>query len=429
VDVLSSRIRRNKSLTTLPPTAPWRRHFAALKTAALRLLVPSVRKPLVSLDNIAVSGLFGSPTGLGQSARLCRDALLDAGYTVSLIDLCDQFRVSGGVPVETVDDLPQPGPGILIVHVNGPQMSRALWHIGRRVCREKLIIGYWAWELEDVPPVWVDGTRYVHEVWSPSRFAATALLKATNRPVRIVPHVLRESHQPSTPAVSRESAKEAMGIPPTAFVVAYAFAMLSNFERKNPLATIAAFKHAFGRDRDACLILRCLDVNSYPAGLTSIMRQIYGFDNIRLYTDIKVSNDTFLRAADVYLSLHRSEGFGLTLLEAMAAGCPVIATNWSGNTDFMTAEDSLLIECQLRPVQDPQGSYQIPTALWAEPNIDAAAAALRRLYDDRTCWSIMAAKARAKAERFISESKSTLRAAITARYTEAPKIQDMPAFV
>jgi glycosyltransferase involved in cell wall biosynthesis len=412
-----------------PPAAPWRRHFAALKTAALRSLVPPARKPLVSLDNIAVSGLFRSPTGLGQSARLCRDALLDAGYTVSLIDLCDQFKVSGGVPVEIVDDLPLPGPGILIVHINGPQMSRALWHIGRRVLRDKLIIGYWAWELEDLPPVWVDGARYVHEVWSPSRFAAAAMSKAINRPVRIVPHVLREPHQLGTRPVPRSSAKEAIGVPTTAFVVAYAFAMLSNFERKNPLAAIAAFKRAFNRDRNACLILRCLDVNSYPAGLASITREIDGFDNIRLYTDIKVSNDTFLRAADVYLSLHRSEGFGLTLLEAMAAGCPVIATNWSGNTDFMTAEDSLLIEYQLRPVWDPQGSYQIPTALWAEPNVDAATTALRRLYDDRTYRSIIAAKARANAERFISQSRATLRTAITARYTEAVNIRDMRAFL
>ena len=429
MDVLSSRIRRDKSFIASPLAAPWRRHIAALKTAALHVLVPSARKSLVSLDNIAVSGLFRSPTGLGQSARLCRNALLDAGYAVSLIDLCDQFKVSGGVPIETVDDAPQPGPGILIVHVNGPQMSRALWHIGRSVLRDKLIIGYWAWELEDLPPGWIDAARYVHEVWSPSRFAAAALSKAISRPVRIVPHVLSASHQRSTPPPRRSSAKEVMGVPPTAFVVAYAFAMLSNFERKNPLATIAAFKQAFGRDRNALLILRCLDVNSYPAGLASIMREIDGFDNIRLYTDIKVSNGTFLRAADVYLSLHRSEGFGLTLLEAMAAGCPVIATNWSGNTDFMTAEDSLLIVCQLRPVQDPQGIYQIPAALWAEPDIDEATVALRQLYDDRTSLLLMAAKARAKAELFISESKATLQAAITARYMEALKIHNMPAFL
>jgi len=384
----------------------------------------------VSLDNIAVSGLFRSPTGLGQSARLCRDALRDAGYSVRSIDLCDQFKVSGGVPVEIADDSPpRSGPGILIVHINGPHISRALWRIGRRVLREKLIIGYWAWELEDLPPAWLDGARYVHEVWAPSRFAATAMSKAINRPVRVVHHVLREARQISDRAALQSSAKEAIGLPPTAFVVAYAFAMLSNFERKNPLATIAAFKRTFGRDLNSHLILRCLDVNAYPAGFASIMRQIYGFDNIHLFTDIKVSMDAFFRAADVYLSLHRSEGFGLTLLEAMAAGCPVIATNWSGNTDFMTAKDSLLITCDLKPVQDPQGIYQNASALWAEPNLDAATTALRRLYDDHAFRSMMAAKARAKAERFILESRATLHAAITAHCTKAVNLSDVRAFV
>src|SRR5215470_6846535 len=133
---LSTRLRyrtgssMRKAVPMMPPAAAmrWRRHLAELKTSALSLLVRPPREPRLSLDNIAVSGLFRSPTGLGQSARLCRNALLDAGYTARLIDLCDQFKVSGGVPVESAKDLPRPGPGLLIVHINGPQMSRALWH-------------------------------------------------------------------------------------------------------------------------------------------------------------------------------------------------------------------------------------------------------------------------------------------------------------
>src|SRR5262245_48658409 len=99
----------------LPPAAPWRRHPTPLKTGALRFVVPPARKPFVSLDNITVPGLFRSPTGLGHA--------LDAGYSVSLMDLCDQFKVSGGVSVEITDDSPRPGPSILIVHINGPYTS------------------------------------------------------------------------------------------------------------------------------------------------------------------------------------------------------------------------------------------------------------------------------------------------------------------
>src|SRR5215468_1863890 len=117
----------------------------------------------------------------GQPARLCRDALWDAGYAVGAIDLCDQFKVAGGVPVDIADHPLRAGSGILIIHINGPQLSRALWHVGRKLVRDKLIVGYWAWELESVPVAWVDGARYVHEVWTPSRFAAQALSRSIDR--------------------------------------------------------------------------------------------------------------------------------------------------------------------------------------------------------------------------------------------------------
>jgi len=407
-----------------PPrlTLPWRGHLATLKTVALRSLVPPARTPLVSLDNIAVAGLLKSPTGLGQSARLCGDALRDAGYAVGIIDLCDQLKVAGGVPVDIADHPVRLGPGILIVHINGPQVSRALWHIGRDLVRDKLIVGYWAWELENVPADWIDGARYVHEVWTPSRFAAEALSRAIDRPVRIVPHVLSVPCEPDLDKRAQFAAREALGIRSSDFVAAFAFAMLSNFERKNPLAAIAAFKHAFGRDPSACLILRCLDLDAYPAGLALIRSQIAGFNNIRLYTNIGTSIGSVMQAADVYLSLHRSEGFGLTLLEAMAAGRPVIATNWSGNIDFMTPEDSLLIGYRLIPVHDPQGTYQLADSHWAEPDIESAAGVLRRLRDDRISRLTMATKARAKAQHFISHNRVAWQTAITANWPKsAPK--------
>ena len=86
--------------------------------------------------------------------------------------------------------------------------------------------------------------------------------------------------------------------------------------------------------------------------------------------------------ADVLISLHRSEGFGLTLAEAMLRGLPVIATNWSGNVDFLTGDTGIPVPYRLVPAQDPQGTYQHPDLRWADADIDAAAAALRRLRAD-----------------------------------------------
>src|SRR5215831_2183300 len=284
-------------------TRPWRGHLAAFKTFALRSLVPPARTACTSTDNVAVAGLLKSPTGIGQSARLCRDALRDAGYAVGVIDLCDQFKVAGGVPVDIADHPLRAGSGILIIHINGPQLSRALWHVGRKLVRDKLIVGYWAWELESVPVAWVDGARYVHEVWTPSRFAAQALSRSIDRPVRVVPHVPSVPRELDIDERARCAAREALSIRSSDFVAAFAFAMFSNFERKNPLAAIAAFKHAFGRDPSARLILRCLDLDAYPAGHALIKRQIAGFDNIRLYTSSRTSIGSIMQAADVYLSL------------------------------------------------------------------------------------------------------------------------------
>jgi glycosyltransferase involved in cell wall biosynthesis len=169
--------------------------------------------------------------------------------------------------------------------------------------------------------------------------------------------------RPAQPGLQAQSAAKRRCLPRSAAVAAFCL-RASRPERKNPLAAIAAFKHAFGRDPSACLILRCLDADAYPAGLARIKSDIAGFDNIRLYGNAGVSISSFMRAADVYLSLHRSEGFGLTMLEAMAYARPVVATNWSGNTDFMAPEGCVCVRYRLIPVHDPQETYRVPDTVW-----------------------------------------------------------------
>lgn len=388
--------------------------MATLKTAFLENIVPRAGSAQPSLDNTIVVGLLGSPTGLGQSARLCAASLQDIGHRISALDLCGRFKIDTGIPFDFGNVAPKPGPGILILHINAPQISRALWHLGRPLVRDKLIVGYWAWELEGLPPEWLAGARFVHEIWAPSRFSGAAFARAiSDRPVHVVPHI---------PALRRTecmrerqaAARTALGLPPSAFVVAFGFAMLSGFERKNPLSAIAAFKLAFGVDPGAQLILRCLDLDAYPAGATRLLESIAGWDNIRLVTDVSNPMGDAIEAADVYLSLHRSEGFGLTLIEAMAAGKPVVATGWSGNMDFMSASDSVPIEYRLVAVEDPQGIYRRRDDRWADPNVRAAATALERLRRDGALRAALGASAAAAAHRFAHQSRAALRSAVQA---------------
>ncbi|MGB8843225.1 MAG: mannosyltransferase, partial [Aliidongia sp.] len=263
------------------------------------------------------------------------------------------------------------GPGTIILHVSGFVMALAMLRLGRRRLRGKVIIGYWAWELPELPPDWVAGLRFVHEIWVPSRFTAAAVARHTGLPVRVVPHPV--------PAASRRVRTPEVG-PLTVLV---AFDMRSGFARKNPLAAIAAFWAAFGADPAVRLIVKVSQASAYPPGWQALRAAAEGRATIELddrLLDAAAMGD-LVDAADIVLSLHRAEGFGLILAEAMRRGKVVVATGWSGNTDFLTPENSCPVALRLVPARDPQGGYDYPDQHWAEPDVADAARYLRALRD------------------------------------------------
>jgi glycosyltransferase involved in cell wall biosynthesis len=178
--------------------------------------------------------------------------------------------------------------------------------------------------------------------------------------------------------------RASFGLPADAFVVLTAFNLASSFTRKNPLAAIAAFRTAFGTNRDAVLVLKAAGCDRHGDDLASIRDAIGDAANIRLITD-DVPEPVLrglIAASDVILSLHRSEGFGLIPATGALLGKPVIATGWSGNLDFMTQDTSALVSCRLVPVPESCTVYAMPGAYWAEPEVEDAAAWLQRLFTD-----------------------------------------------
>jgi glycosyltransferase involved in cell wall biosynthesis len=329
------------------------------------------------------------------------DAYRAKGVEVYGIDLSEYFQQGAEVDdFSFVDGRNHVGRGTLILHVNAPFVPLALGKLGRALVQDKWRIGYWAWELSDLPTEWQRGARFVDEIWSLSRFSADAIARGLGRPVRVVVPPLgpRAAKRDGTaPFREKTGAK---------FVVLVVFNMASSFARKNPLGAIAAFKAAFGNDASALLIVKASNGEVYPPGMGAMQEAIGGHDNIKLLSDTVSDQDLsdLISGADVVLSLHRSEGFGLVLARAMQFARPIVATDWSGNLDLLTPASACLVPVELVPAEDPQRTYHWPSTLWAEPSIGAAAAHLRRLRTDTDFARSIGRAAKAEAMRVFEVS-------------------------
>jgi glycosyltransferase involved in cell wall biosynthesis len=346
-----------------------------------------------------IGGEVRRASGLGEGARL-----LHAGFGALGVA---SWLIEAGVPVPgDGPDEPAPPRGLaalpggapLLLCVNAPQLSTALLRLPRRRLRGRLVIGYWSWEVPVLPDTWRPALALVHEIWAPSRFITDALagiLPAGSGPIlRTVPYPLAAA-APVPAAMDRA----AFGWPADAVIVLASLNLASSFARKNPLGMIAAFRAAFGTREDRMLVLKIGKPGHYADDLAAIRQAAGGAANIHIETRTFPSAErhALTACADIVLSLHRSEGFGLVLAEAMLLGKPVVATGWSGNMTFMDAQSAALVGYRLVPVIDPRGTYQMAGAVWAEPEISEAVAQLRRLADDAALRAALGARGRAVA--------------------------------
>lgn len=335
---------------------------------------------------VCVVGFHGSVLGIGEAARACSNALRAAGAEVIDWDISALF----GHSVRSVGVYPTDAPAqaaALVVFLNPLELVQLVAMTGAAPFRDRFCVGAWAWELQTAPPSWRAAMRYVDEVWACSHFVADAVapIAPGRTPVRVLPHAL------TLPPDQRERASTAGGSKTTVLMV---FDAGSGFVRKNPIAAVRAFRRANEGGR-AVLVCKVGGAGTAPELMAELSAEIGGAEDVRLISDwLTAEQMGDLNAqADVVISLHRSEGFGLVLAQAMAAGKPVLATGWSGNLDFMTPDDSVLVDYTLVPVRDPQGFYR--GGLWAEPDIEDAAAKLKALLGDPELRRELGARARA----------------------------------
>lgn len=339
---------------------------------------------------VNVSGYLDTESGMGEAARASIRSLDAARIPVVLNNVPSPLR-TGDASYRRffAEDNPHP---FNLVHLNADNMATFAARRGSGYFRERYTIGYWFWELAAFPADWAPFAGYVDEVWVATQFVRDSVRRACAVPVvrMPLPVVL-----PDIPLRSRAH----FGIPEGPRVFLYIFDVSSQTERKNPLAAIRAFRRAALPRDEAVLVLKFTNAEYDPAGVSRFHEEAAGSHVVMIgdYLD-RADLCALMSLSDCYLSPHRSEGFGLTLLEAMRLGKPVVGTAYSGNMDFMTPDNSYPLDYELVTLTRDYGPYR-RGACWAEPDVDHAARLIRQLVEHPEDAAVRGARARADVER------------------------------
>jgi glycosyltransferase involved in cell wall biosynthesis len=330
----------------------------------------------VEEDGANVIGYVRSEHGLGQSLRLFSNALRAVEYPHVLLD----FTV--GNPNRTNDNslehliVEQPRYGINVFHINADQMPVVHQNLPAAFFKDRYNIGFWHWELPELPDAFLSGFNGLDEVWVPTGFVHDAVSRKSPVPVVKIPHAIQFEAEPC--------GRADFGLPERRFLFLTMYDFSSYQERKNPKGALDAFDHAFSRDDTrVALVIKTQNSRHHPQALAELEAWLEGRENVvwldRTLTRQEVYNLESL--CDSYLSLHRSEGFGLGPAEAMYLGKPVIATNWSGSTEFMRQDNSFPVNYELVAIETSIGVYE-QGQVWAAPDIEHAAWLMRQAVND-----------------------------------------------
>jgi glycosyltransferase involved in cell wall biosynthesis len=323
---------------------------------------------------VNVAGYFESEKGVGEAARATLRSLEAVAMPYAVNNLLDAS--SSGVEKSGYRFSRETPYGVNLIQVNA-NLIRRFARRNRHSMEDRYNIGYWNWELSSFPEEWLDRFSYLHEVWVPSTFSLEAISRISTIPVVRIPYSIDPNLRSG-----EDCSRAHLGLTSRTFVFLFYFDFHSYMERKNPLGLISAFRKAFSAKDDVALVIKCS--HSKRSSLALLERACEQAQNIKFYDAIltREALNSLLGSCDAYVSLHRSEGFGLTLTEAMNFGKPVIATAYSSNVDFMNEGNSFLVNYKLIEIEKDHGPYK-KGYQWAEPDIDHAAELMRYVCDNR----------------------------------------------
>lgn len=346
-------------------------------------------------------GSIKADTGLGQSMRLIANIL---DHSKAQMTINEFFVPPGGSMTDQTyaDRITEESPyNINLIHVNASEFTICYMQMGNKLWDYRYNIGYWLWELEDFPEEWVANINLVDEIWTPAEFISRTLRKYTDKPVTTIPYCVTA---PTDDKYDRKHFK----LPEDKFLFLMMYASGSVMERKNPLGVIEAFKKAFSRDnKDVGLVIKINESEQSENDIKYIHSLLDGYDNIYIIsqTMTKVEVNSLNKCVNVYVSLHRAEGFGLVLAEAMLVGTPTIATNWSANTEFMNSEVACMVDYQMIEIEKDMPPFK-KGYRWADANTDQAADYMKKLYEDPVYYADIRERAKAYVEERLSMKRA-----------------------
>lgn len=334
---------------------------------------------VVNKKSIVLLGHPFTPIGRGEDVRCTFRSLRSVGVRSSIVDIYGLVPPEADQQLEFAKYLTDLSGDINIFHINGDEVENALAHLSHKRAWNGYNIVYPAWELSLYPEVWARQLDRFDEIWAPSKFVRDSLAAVCSKPV---------VHMPLACEVLLASflSRRYFGISETDYVFLFFYDLRSYTTRKNPQGVVEAFRRFLAKRpfAKASLIIKINGGDLYPAGVEHLRKELDSLEGHtvlinRVMTDNEVKN--LIRCCDCFVSLHRSEGYGRGISEAMILAKPVIATAYSGNMDFMDVNTAFNVNYRLIPLSEGEYPYW-KGQVWADPDLDQVAHFMTMLVDD-----------------------------------------------
>lgn len=353
-----------------------------------------VRRGLTTGLNVV--GYLTADLGIGESARCMVSAADAAAIPVALVDLklpVKSPRTDKRYAARLQDSNPQP---VNVIHLDPPGAADIEHHHGASFLESRYNVGYWAWELPEFPTSWTPYFAWFDEIWCPSDFVREAISIKSPVPVLTMPHAISFDR----PAQDAAALRQRLGLPPDRFLFLFIYDLNSYSARKNPRAVLEAFRLAGLAKGGASLVIKTHGAKGNETELAALRAAVTDLPDTTLITETLPRRDLYaLQAAcDCFVSLHRSEGFGLSVAECMYLGKPVIATDWSATAEYLNATNGAPVRASLVELTQNIGPYS-RGQIWAEPDPAHAAEWMVRIHGDAQLRNRLGATARATIEK------------------------------